>query len=117
MNKQADEFRRFIEVEVLKIIKKLSESSDFSEEKIEEIAGLTLDLIRPGMTIEELYRNAVKLDDRHPELAPVVHAIMDAYEKHFEHKAIDQVSKLIKSGNYDDAQHMVKKVLEYKISK
>lgn len=116
MNKQADEFRRFIETEVLKILKKLSDNPDFSAGTLEQIAGLTLELVRPGMTIEELYRNAVKLDDRNPELAPVVQAIMATYEKHYEGKVLAEVSNLIKSGKYDDAQDMVKKVLEYKIS-
>jgi len=116
MAKQADQFRQFIEVEVLKIIQRLSETTDITEEKVQELSQLTLDLVKPGMGIEELYTNAVKLDDLHPELAPVVHAIMEAYETHFEHKAIDQVSSLIKSGNYDDAHNMVKKVLSFKMS-
>ncbi len=116
MNKQADEFRQFIEVEVLKIIKKLIQAGETPKEEIHEISQLTLDLIKPGMTIEELYSNAVKLDDKNSKLAPLVHVIMNAYETHFEHKAIDQVAGLIKSGKYDDAQDMVKKVLEFKIS-
>ena len=115
MNKQADQFRQFIEVEVLKIIKKLADSDASTPEEIQEISQLTLDLIKPGMGIEELYTNAVKLDDRHQALAPVVSAIMKAYETHFEKKAIDQVSSLIKSGQYDDAQNMVKKVLTFKM--
>lgn len=117
MNKQAEEFRQFIEVEVLKIIKKLIQAGQTTQAYIQDLSQVTLELIQPGMTVEQLYVNAIKLDDRHPELAPVVHAIMEAYEKHYEHRAIDQVSNLIKSGNYDDAQNMVKKVLAFKISK
>ena len=116
MNKQADKFRQFIEGEVLKILKKLAQDPTATREELQAISQPALDLIQPGMTIEELYRSAVKLDDLHPILAPVVLAIMEAYEKHFEHRAIDQVSSLIKTGNYDDAQNMVKKVLEFKIS-
>ena len=115
MDKQADQFRQFIEVEVLKIIKKLADDHSSSPERIQSISQRTLDLIKPGMSAEELYRAAVKLDDLHSELAPVVHSIMKAYETHFEKKAIEEVSSLIKSGNYDDAQHMVKKVLAFKI--
>lgn len=115
MNKQADQFRQFIEVEVLKIIKKLADDHSSSPERIQSISQRTLDLIKPGMSAEELYRNAVKLDDLHSELAPVVFVIMEAYEKNFSTKSIDEVSNLIKNGNYDDAQHMVKKVLAFKI--
>lgn len=116
MDKQADQFRQFIETEVLKILQRLAQNDQLTEEEVVEISQLTLDLVQPGMAIQELYTNAVKLDDRHPQLAPVVHAIMEAYETHFEHKAIDHVASLIKSGSYDDAHNMVKKVLSFKMN-
>lgn len=111
----AEEFRKFIEVEVLKIIKKLAEEGKTTRERIQEIARRTLDLIKPGMTIDELYQNAVKLDDQHPELAPVVYAVMKEYEQKYEKRAIDQVSAFVKAGKYDEAQTLVKKVLQFKI--
>jgi len=113
---QGEEFRKFIEVEVLKIIKTLAEKAETPQEKIQEIAKTALELIRPGMGIEELYQNAVKLDDRCTELAPVVSKIMLEYEQKYEMKAIGQVSNLIKLGKYVDAQNLVKKVLLFKIS-
>lgn len=115
MDKKTEEFRKFIEVEVLKIIKDLAEKGT-PQEKIQEIAKLTLELIQPMMSLEELYLNAVKLDDRHPELAPIVFAVMKEYEEKYEKKALDQVSQLIKEGQYDQAQNMVKKVLQFKMN-
>lgn len=115
MDQKADAFRKFIEVEVLKIIKALAEKGQTPQERIQQMAQNTLDLIKPGMSLEELYTNAVKLDDQYGELAPVVSAMMKEYEETYEHRAIDQVSLLIKSGRYEDAQEMVKKVLSYKI--
>lgn len=112
----SEEFRKFIEVEVLKIIKDLAENGQTPQEKIQSIARLTLDLIQPGMTLEQLYQNAVKLDDRNPELAPVVFMVMKEYEEKYERKALEQVSQLVKSGQYDEAQNMVKKVLQFKIT-
>src|SRR3989344_8833338 len=113
---KAEEFRKMIEVEVLKIIKDLAEKGQTSQERIQELAQLTLDLIKPGMLLEELYSNAVKLDDRHSELAPVVFKVMKEYEEVYEKKALTHVNQLIKSGNFDQAQDMVKKVLKFKIS-
>ena len=113
---QAEEFRKIIEVEVLKIIKDLAEKGQTPKERIQEIARLALDLIKPGMNLEELYGNAVKLDDRHAELAPVVFKVMKEYEEVYEKKALTHVNQLIKSGNYDQAQDMVKKVLQFKIA-
>ncbi|MEK7070992.1 MAG: hypothetical protein AAB966_04245 [Patescibacteria group bacterium] len=111
----ADQFRTLIETEILKIIQKLSRDSSTEEEKLRQIASIALELIKPGMSIEELYQNAVKLDDKEPALAPVVFFVMKEYEKTHEKKALDVVSSLIRNGKYDDAQHAVKKVLEFKI--
>ncbi len=80
------------------------------------MAKLTLELIKPGMTLESLYENAVKLDDRYLELAPVVYHVMKQYEEKYEKKALGVVSQMIKQGNYDQAQAMVKKVLQFKIA-
>lgn len=113
---KAEEFRKFIEVEVLKIIKTLVEKGKASKEKIQQIARTTLDLIRPGMTLEELYQNAVRLDDQHSELAPVVYAIMKEYEEKYEKKALSIVQDLIKQKKFEQAQQLVKKVLQFKIS-
>lgn len=112
---KAEIFRKFIEVEVLKIIKDLAEKGETPQEKIAEIAKRTLDLIKPGMTIEQLYLNAVKLDDNFGELAPVVFKVMKEYEDKYEKKALSEVQMLIRSGQFDEAQDMVKKVLQFKI--
>lgn len=114
MKQTADDFRKFIEMSVLSVIQDLSGKPDFQSKKAQKIAELTLNLIRPEMTIEELYQNAVKLDDDMSELAPVVFAVMKEYEKTHESKALQLVSKLIKDGNYEDAGSAVKKVLAYK---
>lgn len=111
----ADEFQKYIEVEVLTIIKELAEKGQTSKERIQEIARLTLTLIHTGMSLQELYQNAIKLDDQHSELCPVVFRIMKEYEEKYSQKAIAGVSNLIKSGKYEEAQEMVKKVLQFKI--
>lgn len=113
---KAEEFRKFIEIEVLKIIKQLAEKETTPSERIQAMAKLTLELIGPMMSLEELYQNAVKLDDQYPELAPVVFQIMKEYEEKYEKKALEQVSQLVRSGQYDQAQEMVRKVLKFKIN-
>jgi len=107
-------FRKFIEVEVLKIIKKLAEEGRTPEERLRAMARKTLELIKPGMTVEQLFQNAAHLDDQFPELSPVVFTVMKEYEQKYERKALEQVTKLIKMGKYDEAEVLVKKVLAYK---
>ncbi len=113
---QADSFRKFIEVEVLQVIKSLNEKGEGQKEKIQAIAKLSLQLIRPDMALDELYRNAIKLDDQFSELGPVVIRVISEYEEKYQQKALLQVSQYIRQGQYDDAQDMVKKVLLYKLN-
>jgi len=113
---QSEGFRKYIESEVLKIIKTLAEKGETSKEEIQAIAQLTLELIKPGMSIEQLYLAAVKLDDNHMELAPLVYKIMKEYEDKYEKKALDQVTQLVRSRQFDQAEEVVKKVLAFKIS-
>ncbi len=115
VSNKAEEFRKYIEVEVLQIIKDLAEKGTVTQERIQEIAKLTLELIKPGMNLEKLYENAVKLDDQFSELAPLVFKVMNQYEEKYEKKAVGVVSAMIKNGQYDQAQAMVKKVLKFKI--
>jgi len=112
---KAEEFQKYIEIEVLTIIKDLAEKGQTTKEKIQDIARLTLTLIHPGMSLQELYQNAVKLDDQYSELCPVVFRIMKEYEEKYSQKAISSVSNLIKTGKYQEAQELVKKVLLFKI--
>ncbi len=112
----AEEFRGFIERAVLMRLKVLAENKQLTEETARQIARLTLDLIRPGMTIEELYQKAVKLDDHYQELAPVVFQIMKEYEEKYEKKALDQVKNLVRKGAYEEATEVVKKVLAFKVN-
>lgn len=113
---QAEELHQFIEKEVLKVIGGLMEKKETPKEKIQEIARNTLILIRPGLPINELYLNTVKLDDNCSELASVVVLVMREYETKYARKALTEVSNLIKTKHYDQAQDLVKKVLEYKFS-
>jgi Asp-tRNA(Asn)/Glu-tRNA(Gln) amidotransferase A subunit family amidase len=112
---KSETFRKFIEVEILDIIRDLSSQGAETEEKVQQIAQLTLEKIKVGMTIEELFKNAIELDDSFSELSPVTVKVMQFYEQNFERKAVDDVASYVRMGNYQGAQDMVQKILEYKI--
>lgn len=112
----SDGFRNFVEKEATETILSLLEKGTIDEDKAGILSQLTLDLIAPGMTIEELYLNAVKLDDSNSEMAPVVYKIMKTYEEKFEKKAIAQVSDMVKKKQFSQAEDLVKKVLQFKIN-
>lgn len=113
---QAEEFRKFLEMEVLNVIKDISQDPETSQDKIQEIARYVLEHINPTMNLQELYLSGIKLDDVFPELAPVTYKVMKQYEEKYEKKALTEVSNLVRDRKYDEAQEVVKKVLMFKIS-
>jgi hypothetical protein len=111
---QAEEFRAYVEREVLSQIRELVLKGTIQKDRVQAMAKEVLLLVHPGMSIDELYINATKIDDTFSELGPVVIKIMQAYEEKYNKQAVQEVSSLIKKGNYEDAQNMVMKVLMYK---
>lgn len=110
------QFRKMVEYEVLMVITDLAEKGKTDQEKIKQMAQYALEIINPAFNLDELYACVVKLDDKYPEFSPVVLKVMQEYEKKYQKKALDEVSNLIRTGRYDDAQAMVKKVLQFKMT-
>jgi hypothetical protein len=111
---KTEQFREYIEREVLDVIKSLLDKPDIDQNRIQEIAKHTLQLLALGTAIDELYKLAIKLDENYPELRPVVIKLMNEYEQKYNKRAVEQVSNLIKQGKYEDAQNVMLKVLEFK---
>lgn len=111
---KTEQFREYIEREVLDVIKSLLDKPDIDQNRIKEIAKHTLQLLALGTAIDELYKLAIKLDENYPELRPVVIKLMNEYEQKYNKRAVEQVSNLIKQGKYEDAQNVMLKVLEFK---
>lgn len=112
---QTEAFRQWIEGEVLKIIQQQLQNVDVPEARIQELANRALDLVKPGMNLEELFQSAIKLNDGFREFDPVVIKLMKEYEQKFKKKALERVSSLVHHGKYDEAQDVVKKVLQFKM--
>ena len=112
---QAEAFRKWIEMEVLKIMKQQVSNKDVSQQRIQDMANRVLDIIQPGMDIQELFQNAIKLNDGYPEFDSVVIKLIKEYEHKYKKKAVEQVAALVRSGKLEQAQDVVKKVLEYKM--
>lgn len=109
-------FRKWIEVEVLKIMKQQISNKDVSQKRIQELANRTLDLIKPGMTLQELFNNAIKLNDGYSEFDGLVAKLIKEYEHKYKKQAVEQASALVKQGQLDEAEDVVKKVLQFKMA-
>jgi len=113
-NDKAEIFRRFIEKECLEIVRELLKDGKVPQKRVQEIAKYVLSVIKPEMSLDELYKVVIKFDDNYPELTPVVFKVMKEYEEKHEKKAIELVSDLVRQKKFDKAQDMVKRVLEFK---
>lgn len=112
----AEKFRKWIEFESLEIIKAKLAQSDIPEDRIQALAQRVLDVIHPGMSMEELFEKAITLNEGYPEYDQLVVKLMKEYEMKYQQKAVTTVQQMIRQGNYDAAQDVVKKILEFKLS-
>ena len=111
------ELKRKIEKEVLRVIHNLAKENARPPSYLSSMAQTALDLLEPAQTIDELYRNAIRLDDNFPELSEIVYTLLEEYEKKYQESAVRLASQLVKQGQYELAEQTIKKFLEFKINK
>lgn len=110
-----DDLRQQIELKVVELIKARLTSGSITEERAQQLSQIVLDTVRPGMSFEQLYKAAAKLDDRAPELAPIVLPLMREYEEAIVAQAQETVRTLIREGHYDAATTLAKKAISQDI--
>lgn len=104
-----DELRQQIELEAVDFIKMKLDSGEFTDLRAKAIAQRVLDVLRVGMSFEELYRAIPTLDDTMPELAPIVLPHVRDYETNVTSQALESVRNFIKQGQFDAAASLGKK--------
>lgn len=107
----AEELRQTIELKVVELIKTKLNDGTLTEERSQQLSQTVLDLLVPGMSLEELHRAIPKLDDNAPELAPVILPILREYEQNIVQEATPAIRNLIKQGQYGTAANLSHKVI------
>lgn len=107
-----DQIREQIEVNVVELLKTHLEAGTITEDRSRQISQIVLELLKPGMSLEDLYKAIFKLDDSCPELSSVVLPYAEEYEKDVTKKAVNVVSDYIKTGKYDAAAKFAEKVVK-----
>ncbi len=111
-----DELREDIEFKIVEHIKTMLEAGTLTEARAQQLSQIALNVLVPGMTLEELYRAIPKLDDLATELAPIVIPYMREYEEHITKNAQTNVVELIKQGQYDAAITLSKQAITKNVS-
>lgn len=107
-----DDLRQQIELKVVEMIKAKLAEGTMTEERSQEVSQIVLDTLQPEMSFEELYRAIPKLDDNAPELSPIILPILRDYEQNVNKKAMDNVSDLIKQGQFDAAATLADRTIK-----
>lgn len=110
-----DDLRQQIELSVVELIKAKLADGSMTEERAQGISQLILDLLKPGMSFEELYKVIPKLDDRFQELAPIVVPFARDYEERIVKSAQKNVQNLIRQGQYDAAATLAQQAVKQEV--
>ncbi len=106
-----DDLRQQIELQVVELIKAKLADGTMTEERAQQASQTVLDTLKPGMSFEELYPAAARLDDKVQELAPVIIPLLKQYENEVVQPVQKNVSELIRQGQFDAATKLAKRAI------
>lgn len=110
-----DDIRQQLELKIVELLREKVDNEEMSEERRQQIAKIVLSLIKPGMTLEELYQAIPKLDDQCQELAPIILPYLRDYEQGVAKRAQAKIQELIDNGQYDQAVNLAESVIHQKV--
>lgn len=111
-----DEIREDLELKIVEFIKDALESGKLTEERSQIISEQVLTILKPGMSMDELYRAIPKLDDLCSEISPVIIPYLRDYEENITKHAQETVSELIRQGQYDTAVKVANKAINQDVN-
>lgn len=103
----AENYRKKLELDILKIIEEKLTKGEMKPERAQAIARMVLDKLHPPLTLEQIYRIAPTLDDHFTELAQAVLPIIKDYRIEVEKIVSQHAVRLIKSGKFNEAGSMM----------
>lgn len=106
-----DDIRQQIELQVVELIKEKLADGTMTDERSQQLSKIVLDMLKPGMSFEELYKEIPKIDDAAPELSAIIVPFLRDYEKNITQQATGGVHDLILQGQYDAAVNLAQKVI------
>lgn len=110
-----EELRQDIELKVVEMIKEKLAAGSMTEKRSQEVAQHVLDVLKPGMSFDELYQAIFHLDDMYGELAPIVLPHIKTYEDTVMKQIQKGVQNLIREGKYDEAEQLATKAINGKL--
>ena len=103
-----EEYRKNLELNILRIIKEKLLKGEMSADRAKAIARMVLDKLHPPLTLEQIYQIAPSLDDHFSELAAAVLPVLQDHEEEVKKIVTQHAEKLIQSGKFDEATSVLK---------
>ncbi len=110
----SEEYRKKIELDILKIIVEKLKNGQMDAERAGAIARMVLDKLHPPLTLEQIYQIVPTLDDHFIELAQAVLPVIQEHDKRISIIVSEHAEKLIKMGKIDEASAILKEAIHKK---
>jgi len=111
-----DDIRQQIELQVVELIKAKLADGTMTDERSQQLSKIILDILKPGMSFEVLYKEIPKIDDTAPELSAIIVPFLRDYENNITQHATNGVHDLIIQGQYDAAVNLAQKVIDQDVN-
>lgn len=99
----AEEYRKKLEIDILKIIEEKLTNGQMEIERARAIARMVLQKLHPPLTLEQIYQIAPTLDDHFQELAQAVLPVIKDHQEQLDKIVSEHAAQLIKLGKFDQA--------------
>ncbi len=109
-----EEYRKKIELDILKIIEEKLTNGQMDVDKAKAIARMVLDKLHPPLTLEQIYEIAPTLDDEFRELSAAVLPVIQEHDATMSKIVADHAEKLIRSGKITEAYSVLKQATQAK---
>jgi hypothetical protein len=107
----AEEYRKKLELDILKIIEEKLTKGEMEPERAQAIARMVLTKLHPPLTLEQIHQIAPSLDDHFTELAQAVLPVIKDHHEEVERIVSEHAAKLIQSGKLSEASYMMKQAM------
>lgn len=107
-----EEYRKKLELDILKIIEEKLTKGEMEAERAQAIAKLILSKLHPPLTLEQIHLVAPTLDDEFAELVSAVMPVIHDHQKEVEEVVSGHAIKLIQSGKFEQASTIMRQSIE-----
>jgi len=109
-----EEYRKKIELDILKIIEAKLANGQMDVDRAKAIARMVLDSLHPPLTLEQIFEIVPTLDDHFNELSAAVFPVIREHDVEVRKIVAAHAEKLIKSGKIDEAYSALKQATQAK---